>query len=385
MDITTDIRPFRIDIPQADIDDLRARLTRARWADDLPGAGWERGVPASYLKQLADYWATSYDWRKHEAELNSHPQFTTTIDGEDIHFLHVRSAVENATPLLLVHGWPGSVVEFIDLIGPLTDPVAHGGNEADAFHLVIPSHPGHGFSGPISHTGWTDTRTAAAFAELMKRLGYDRYAAQGGDVGAFILPALGRLAADRMIGIHLNAHVTFPTGDPADMAALTESERVRLAAFKDFQDDKSGYMQVQGTRPLTVSYGLMDSPIAQLAWITEKFKDWTDPTAELPDDAVDRDRLLTNISIYWFTGTALSSANSYYERFHDAAAWAPKEPSTVPTAVAVFTTDVAIRRFAEKTDTIVRWTEFDRGGHFAAMEAPDLLLGDLRAFIRSLT
>ncbi|GAA1553722.1 epoxide hydrolase [Kribbella sancticallisti] len=384
MNNDTEFRPFRIDIPQADIDDLRSRLTRTRWAAELPGSGWERGVPASYLKELADYWATSYDWRKHEAELNSYPQFVTSIDGEDIHFLHVRSTVESATPLLLVHGWPGSAVEFLDLVGPLTDPVAHGGDEADAFHLVIPAHPGHGFSGPISRTGWNDKRTAAAFAVLMERLGYDRYAAQGGDVGAFILPALGRLAPDQVIGIHLNAHVTFPTGDPEDMAALTESERGRLAAFKDYQDDKSGYMQVQGTRPLTVSYGLIDSPIAQLAWITEKFKDWTDPKAELPHDAVDRDRLLTNISIYWFTGTALSSANSYYERFHDAAAWAPKERSTVPTAVAVFPTDVAIRRFAEKTDTIMRWTEFDRGGHFAAMEAPDLLVDDVREFFSSL-
>ncbi|MGH3371819.1 MAG: epoxide hydrolase family protein, partial [Nocardioidaceae bacterium] len=363
-----DIRPFRIDIPQAALDDLRSRLANTRWPAELPGAGWERGVPTSYLRELAAYWATSYDWRKHEEELNSHPQFVTTIDGEDVHFLHVRSSVESATPLLLVHGWPGSVVEFLDLIGPLTDPVAYGGSAADAFHVVIPSHPGHGFSGPISSTGWTDGRTAAVFATLMVRLGYERYAGQGGDVGAFILPALGRLVPDRLIGIHLNAHVTFPTGDPEDMAALTESELARLAAFKDFQDDKSGYMQVQGTRPLTVSYGLVDSPVAQLAWIIEKFKDWTDPAAELPEDAVDRDRLLTNISIYWFTATAPSSANSYYERFHDAAGWAPKERSTVPTAVAVFPPDVAIRRFAEKADTIVRWTELDTGGHFAAME-----------------
>ncbi|HEU4948870.1 MAG TPA: epoxide hydrolase [Kribbella sp.] len=384
MDNNTEIRPFRIDVPQAAIDDLRVRLANTRWAPELPGAGWERGVPAAYLKELADYWATSYDWRKHEAELNAYPQFVTTIDGADVHFLHVRSAVADATPLLLVHGWPGSVVEFLDLIEPLTDPVAHGGDAADAFHLVIPSHPGHGFSGPVSSTGWTDGRSAAAFAELMDRLGYDRYAAQGGDVGAFILPLLGRLVPDKLIGIHLNAHVTFPTGAPADLAALTEAEQGRLALFKSFQDDLSGYMQIQGTRPLTVSYGLVDSPVAQLAWIAEKFKDWTDPAAELPDDAVDRDRLLTNISIYWFTATALSSANSYYERFHDATVWGPKQRSVVPTAVAVFPTDVAIRRFAEKTDTIVRWTEFDRGGHFAAMEAPDLLAGDVRQFFHSL-
>ncbi len=377
-----EIRPFRVEIPQADLDDLRDRLARTRWPDELPGVGWSRGVPLGYLQELAADWRGSYDWRRHEATLNEHPQYTTTIDGQTIHFLHVRSPEPDAAPLLLLHGWPGSVVELLDLIGPLSDPRAHGGGAGDAFHLVIPSLPGHGFSGPPGEPGWTDGRTARAFTELMGRLGYERYGVQGGDVGAFIAPQMGRLEPAHVIGVHVNALVTFPSGDPADMAGLTDAEQERLARHKHFQDELMGYMHLQGTRPQTLAYALTDSPAGQLAWIVEKFKDWTNPAAELPEDAVDRDRLLTNVSVYWFTGTARSSANSYYERFHDPGMWAPKERSTVPTGVAVFPTDVSVRRFAEKTDTIVHWSEFDRGGHFAALEAPDLLVGDVRAFFR---
>jgi epoxide hydrolase len=376
-DDTAAIHPFRIDIPQADLDDLRRRLEQTRWPGELPGAGWERGVPVGYLKELAAYWATSYDWRKHEAELNQYPQFRTEIDGVDLHFLHVRSPEPAATPLLLIHGWPGSVVEFLDVIGPLTDPAAHGGDPAGAFHLVIPSLPGHGFSGAPKEAGWNDGRIAAAFAELMSRLGYPRYGVQGGDHGAFIAPLVGRLAPAAVIGVHVNAYVTFPAGD---QSGLTDRERERLALMERFQNDQSGYMQLQGTRPQTVSYALTDSPAGQLAWIVEKFKEWTDPASALPEDAVDRDRLLTNVMLYWLTGTAWSSANLYFERFHDPSMWAPKQPSTVPMGVAVFTTDVAIRRFAEQAGTIVHWSEYERGGHFAAAEAPDLLVGDVRAF-----
>jgi pimeloyl-ACP methyl ester carboxylesterase len=377
------IRPFRVEIPQADLDDLRDRLARTRWPDELPGVGWSRGVPLGYLRELAAYWRDSYDWREHEATLNQQPQYTTTIDGTGVHFLHVPSPEPNATPLLL-HGWPGSVVEFLDLIGPLTDPRAHGGAAGDAFHLVIPSLPGHGLSGRPGAPGWTDGHVAKAFTELMGRLGYGRYGVQGGDVGAFIAPQMGRLEPAHVIGVHLNALVTFPSGDPADMAGFTDAEQERLARHKHFQDELMGYMHVQGTRPQTIAYALTDSPAGQLAWIVEKFKDWANPAAALPEDAVDRDRLLTNVMLYWLTGTARSSANSYYERFHDPSMWAPKQRSTVPTGVAVFPTDVAIRRFAEKTDTIVHWSEFDRGGHFAALEAPDLLIGDLREFFRRL-
>ena len=219
-------------------------------------------------------------------------------------FLHLRSAQPDATPLLLLHGWPGSIVEFLDMIGPLTDPAAHGGDPADAFHLVIPSLPGYGFSGPLTETGWTDGRTAAALAELMDRLGYDRYGVQGGDVGAFIGPLIGRIAPGRVIGVHVNALVTFPSGDPAEMAALTESERARLAAMEKWQQQSSAYMQVQGTRPQTIGQALTDSPSGLLAWIVEKFQEWTNPAALLPEDAVDRDRILTDVSIYWFTATA---------------------------------------------------------------------------------
>ena len=379
------IRPYRISVPQADVDDLRERLARTRWTRDLPGTGWERGVPAGYLRELAAYWAAEFDWRTQEAALNVYPQFITTIDGADLHFLQVRSAEPDATPLLLLHGWPGSVVEFLDVIGPLTDPAAHGGDPADAFHLVIPSLPGYGFSGPLTETGWTDGRSAAALAELMDRLGYDRYGIQGGDVGAFIAPLIGRTAPDRVIGIHLNALVTFPTGDPADLAAMTEADRGRLAAMKTWQERSGAYMQIQGTRPQTIAHALTDSPAGLLAWIVEKFQEWTAPAAKRPEDAVDLDRILADVSIYWFTATAGSAAHTYYERFNDPAMWGPKERSRTPTAVAVFTTDVAIRPFADRVHHVVRWSEFARGGHFAALEAPDLLTADVREFFRGLT
>ncbi|MEV4109812.1 epoxide hydrolase family protein [Nonomuraea sp. NPDC049695] len=376
------ITPYRIDIPQADLDDLRDRLRRTRWAPELPGTGWERGVPTGYLRALAEYWADGFDWRAQEAALNAYPQFTTAIDGADVHFLHVRSAEPDATPLLLLHGWPGSVVEFLDLIGPLTDPAAHGGSFSDAFHLVIPSLPGYGFSGPLPGTGWTDGRTAAALVELMSRLGYDRYGVQGGDVSAFIAPLMGRAAPDHVIGVHVNALLTFP--DPAVMGSLTEAEQARLAGMKEWQDKLGAYMQVHGTRPQTVAAALHDSPAGQLAWIVEKFKDWTDPAAKLPEDAVDRDRILTDVSIYWFTETAGSTAHTYFERFNDFSMWGPRERGTVPTAVAVFPTDFSVRPLAERAHNVVRWSEFDHGGHFAALETPEVLVADLREFFWSL-
>ncbi|WP_040866435.1 epoxide hydrolase family protein [Nocardia exalbida] len=381
----TEIRPFHIDIPQADLDDLRSRVARTRWIDDLPGAGWERGVPTAYLKELAGYWAEKFDWRAAEAELNAYPQFTTIVSGQDVHFLHVRSARADATPLLLLHGWPSSVADFRDMIGPLTDPAAHGAPDAPAFHLVIPSLPGHGFSGPLTEPGWNDGRIAAALAELMARLGYDRYGVQGGDHGAFIAPALGRIDTQHVLGVHVNALVTFPTGDPADMAALTDAEKARLGAMKKFQDDGSAYMNLKGSRPNTIAQLLADSPTGQLGWIVEKYREWTDRSHDLPEQAVDLDRLLTTVSIYWFTDTARSVANLYYERFHDATMFAPKPKGTVPTGVAVFKDgDYAIRRFAEHTHNITHWSEFYSGGHFPALEVPELLIGDVREFFRSL-
>jgi epoxide hydrolase len=380
-----EILPFHIDIPQTAIDDLNDRLARTRWPSELPDIGWSRGVPVDYLKGLAEYWGAGYDWRAHETRLNAFPQFTTEIDGQTIHFLHVESPEPNATPLVLIHGWPGSFVEFIELIRPLTDPAAYGGDAADAFHLVIPSVPGMGFSTPLSEAGWTHSRIAKAFTELMSRLGYDRYGVQGGDIGAFEAPLMGQLDPERIIGVHVNALVTFPSGDPAELEGLTEAEQERLARFQNFEQDMSGYSAIQGTRPQTVAYGLADSPTGQLAWVVEKFKEWTDPSAALPEDAVDRDHILTNVSIYWFSNTAGSSANLYYETYHDPSLFAPRERGTVPTGVAVSTTqDVAIRHLAERDHNVVRWTEFDKGGHFAAMENPEFLIEDVRAFFRGL-
>ncbi|MGH2562134.1 MAG: epoxide hydrolase family protein, partial [Thermomicrobiales bacterium] len=356
-----DILPFRIEIPQADLDDLRERLARTRWPDELPGVGWTRGVPVSYLKELADYWRTSYDWRAHEAKLNQFPQFTTEIDNQTIHFLHVQSPAPNATPLIITHGWPGSFVEFLQIIGPLTDPRAHGGDPADAFHLVIPATPGFGFSGPTGETGWNTERIATAWAELMRRLGYERYGAQGGDFGAFVSVELGRVAPDRVIGVHLNAatYGFIPFGEVAEeeMATLTDVEKARLARLGNYFSDGSGYFQIQATRPQTIAYGLADSPAFQLAWIVDKFKEWTHPTAALPEEAIDRDDILTDVMLYWLTGTGASAAHLYYENMH-AGTWR-QEPATTPTGVAVFAEDVAIRRYAEYGNNIVHWTDFD--------------------------
>jgi epoxide hydrolase len=379
-----EIRPFRIDIPQADLDDLRDRLARTRWPDELPGVGWTRGVPLGYLKELAGYWADGYDWPKQEARLNQFPQFTTTIDGQNIHFLHVRSPEPDALPLILTHGWPGSIVEFLNVIGPLTDPRAHRGDPADAFHLVIPSLPGYGLSGPTHQIGWTTDRVATAWAELMARLGYQRYGAQGGDWGAFVAPQLGRIDPDHLVGVHLNAatfgFIPFGPVDPEELASFTDAERARLERLNtSTAGPGNGYFEVQATRPQTLAYALTDSPVGQLAWIAERFKEWT-WAAEVPEDAVDRDQLLTNVMLYWLTGTARSSAELYYENTH--AGFSGQQPGTTPTGVAVFAGDYAIRRYAERTNHIVHWTEFDRGGHFAAMEAPDLLVGDVRSFFR---
>jgi pimeloyl-ACP methyl ester carboxylesterase len=379
------IRPFRIEIPQPDLDDLRDRLARTRWPDELAGVGWSRGVPLGYLKELAIYWRDGYDWRKHEARLNQSPRFTTTIDGANVHFLHVRSPDPDALPLILTHGWPGSVVEFLNVIGPLTDPRAHGGDGADAFHLVIPSIPGYGFSGPTREPGWTTSRVAKAWAELMGRLGYQRYGAQGGDWGAFVAPELGRIDPDHVVGVHVNAatfgFIPFGPVDPEELATFTDAEKQRLERLNtSTAGPGNGYFEVQATRPQTLAYALTDSPVGQLAWIVKKFKEWTH-AADVPEDAVDRDQLLTNVMLYWLTGTANSSARLYYENLH--AGFSGQQPGTTPTGAAVFAEDYAIRRYGEHGNNIVHWTEFDRGGHFAAMEAPDLLVGDVRTFFRS--
>jgi pimeloyl-ACP methyl ester carboxylesterase len=381
----TDVRPYRIEVPQDDLDDLRDRLARTRWPVQLPGAEWSRGVPVAYLKELASYWADGFDWRAQEKRLNEYPQFLTEVDGQTIHFLHVRSPEPDATPLVLSHGWPGSVVEFLDVIGPLTDPRSHGGDPADAFHVVIPSLPGFGWSSPVAGAGWDSNRMARAIAELMRRLGYERYGAQGGDYGAFVAPDLGRVDPEHVVGIHVNA-ATFgfiPYGEVSEdeLAGMSDVDKQRVARLNNYMSEMNGYFQVQSTRPQTLSYGLADSPVGQLAWIVEKFKEWTDGDG-LPEDAVDRDHMLTNVTLYWLTNTGGPSANIYYESMHSGT-W--PTPSQVPTGVAAFAQDVSIRSYAEQGNNIVHWSDFERGGHFAAMEAPDLFVGDVRAFFRTVT
>lgn len=369
------IEPFHLDIPQADLDDLRGRLERVRWPDELPGVGWSYGVPRAYLQELVEYWRTEYDWRKAEARLNEWPQFTTTIDGATVHFAHLRSPEPDAIPLLITHGWPGSIVEFQKIAGPLLEP-------APAFDLVIPSIPGFGLSGPTKDTGWEFQRIARAFAVLMERLGYDRYGVQGGDWGAAISRELGRIEPERVVGVHLNLIPgAGATAEPtaAELAVLEPAERERtLASWRRYQawaKDKQGYADLQSTRPQTLAYALTDSPVGQLAWIAEKFEEWS-------DRPIDRDTLLTNVMLYWLTATAGSAARVYYERAH-ADYWdQPIDPSDTPTALADFANDnfIPLRHIAERTNNIVRWTSFPRGGHFPALEEPELLVGDIRAF-----
>ncbi|GAA4092656.1 MULTISPECIES: epoxide hydrolase family protein [Actinomadura] len=383
------MKPFRIEIPQADLDDLHRRIAATRWPEKLPDVGWSRGVPTAYLKELAEYWRTTYDWRAMEARLNRHPQFVTEIDGANVHFLHVRSPEPDATPLLITHGWPGSVAEFLDVIDPLTDPRNHGGDPADAFHLVIPSMPGYGFSGPTEQTGWTLQRVGAAWAELMRRLGYDRYVPQGGDFGAPVSIMTALADPEHVAGVHLNMLATMPSGDPADLEGLSEEDQARIARSQRFNDELSGTMKLHSTRPHTVAYALTDSPVGQLAYIVEKFRDWAD-AAEVPEDAVDRDLMLTIATIFWFTGTAGSSNQTYYEVVDTLPinmTTGRYPPISAPLGIAIFPRGafVAVRRFAERDfPTLAHWTEFDRGGHFAAMEEPDLFVQDLRAFARLL-
>ncbi|MFF9984170.1 epoxide hydrolase family protein [Streptomyces erythrochromogenes] len=382
------LQVFRLDVDQRELDDLGARLARVRWPDELRGAGRSYGLPLERVRELVAYWGDGYDWRAAEARLNTWPQFTTVIDGTRVHFAHVRSPEPDAAALLMTHGWPGSFVEFQRVVGPLTDPRAHGGDPADAFHLVLPSIPGFALSGPTTETGWEFKRVARAFGVLMERLGYGAYGVQGGDWGAAISRELGRIRPDRVTGVHLNL---LPGGgattepDEAELAALSPAEqeltRASWERYRDWTRERQGYADIQATRPQTLAYALNDSPVGLLAWIAEKFDEWSDPGCP-----VDRDQLLTNVMLYWLTGTAGSAARIYYERAHADYAGQPPEVSSTPTALAVFPHDnfIPLRHVAARTDAVVRWTSFDRGGHFPAMEVPDLLVGDVRAFFRRL-
>jgi pimeloyl-ACP methyl ester carboxylesterase len=382
-DATDDaIRPFKIEVTDQVLDDLRDRLVRTRWPDELAGVGWDYGVPRDYLRELATYWETGFDWPAQERRLNVYPQFVTTIGGQRVHFLHVRSPEPDALPLVLTHGWPGSVAEFLEVIGPLTDPAAHGGDPADAFHLVIPALPGFGFSGPTHETGWNVARMARAWATLMARLGYERYGAQGGDFGAPLSVELGQADAAHVAGVHVNAATIgfIPWGDvdAAELATFTDVERARLDRKNRFLTEGNAYFQFQATRPQTIAYSLVDSPVGQLAWNVDRMAEWTHGPI---DEALTPDQVLTNAMFYWATGTGGSAARIYYENVHSAADWG-RTPSPTPVGVAAFAEDIAIRRYAEQSNNIVHWTDFDRGGHFAAMEVPDLLVDDVRAFFR---
>jgi pimeloyl-ACP methyl ester carboxylesterase len=369
--------PFRIDIPEQELTDLAMRLDRTRWPGDLPGVGWSYGVALNRVRQLAAYWRDGFDWRATEARLNQFPQFTTVIDGQRIHFLHVRSAERDAFPLVLTHGWPGSVAEFCEVIGPLTDPGRHGGDPADAFDVVVPSLPGFGFSAPLSEPGWGVQRIARAWAELMRRLGYARYGAQGGDWGASVSPQLARTDPGHVAGVHVNALVTLPNGTPGEMESLDPDDLAALGGLKKWNTERSGYAQIMATRPQTLAYALDDSPVGLLAWHLEWFDDYGDHP-----EAISADAILANVALYWLTGTGGAAGRIYKEA---AANWGQAvERSPVPTAVAVFPGDSTVRAFAERDHTVARWTRLDRGGHFAALQAPDLLVGDVREFFRGL-
>ncbi|WP_433536421.1 epoxide hydrolase family protein [Micromonospora sp. CA-249363] len=374
----TAIRPFRVEIPQTALDDLAARLGRTIWPAELPGVGDSYGMSGDRIRALADHWRDGFDWRAVETRLNAHPQFVTEIDGEQIHFLHVRSSRPDATALVLTHGWPGSVLEYLDVIGPLTEP---SDPAAPAFHVVIPSLPGFGFSGPTRSAGWNRHRTARAWAELMNRLGYDSYGAVGNDAGSMISPELGRIDRKHVLGVHVTQIFSFPSGDPAEFADLSEADQAALAHLQWFYENKFSFNQVHSQQPQTLAYALADSPVGLLAW-----------HAQLFDESLDADFVLANVALYWFTGTAASAIRLYWEDAH--AGEQPAEPTTAPIAVAMFPGDFqSIRRFAERDHAnIVRWTAYgtdvegrgDVGGHYAAHQATDVLVDDIREFFAQL-
>lgn len=377
--MNTTIRPFRIDIPQAQIADLRQRLAATRWPQPVdPGFG--QGQALSLMRELAAYWADGFDWRAQEALLNRHPQFVTEIDGQTIHFIHVKSKEADAFPLILTHGWPSSPAEYLDLIGPLTDPRGHGLGASPAFDLVIPSVPGMGLSSPLTATGWDAARCAAAWDTLMKRLGYTRYGAQGGDAGALIARELGILAPDGLAGVHVQQIFAFPQGTPGEMDALSAFE---MDGFKnlDYFRKYAGYVDIQSKRPGTLGYGLVDSPVALLAWNAELFFGFEGERAA----EVDRDRFLTHLSLYWFTGTGGQAAAFYLANAASGAGYR-ELPNPTPTAVAVFPNDFrSVRSFAARSHTrLVQWSEMPRGGHFANETDPRLVADELRRFFGGL-
>jgi pimeloyl-ACP methyl ester carboxylesterase len=386
------IRPFHIDIPEEELADLRRRIAATRWPSKELVADRSQGVQLGPLQELARYWAADYDWRKAEAELNALPQFTTEIDGVEIQFIHVRSRHENALPLIMTHGWPGSVMELLDTIGPLTDPTAHGGDAEDAFDLVLPSLPGYGFSGEPTELGWNAGRVAMAWAELMHRLGYTRYVAQGGDVGAAVTDAMGRQAPEGLLGIHMNLLVTILAGGP--MPSESEQERAALDAINTFKTSGFGYFLEQATRPQTIGYALLDSPLALAAWMLDHDTDSYEKISSAfvdgqPSGNLTRDRIVDNITLYWLTGTGASAARSYWEDGRAAALAAGQAPPEVSLPVGFTTFPGEIwrtpRSWVEQSyPNLSYFNEVDKGGHFAAWEQPQLFTEELRAAFDSL-
>ncbi len=374
------VRPFTVSIPDSEIDDLKQRLARTRWPDPETVGDWSQGVRVANARSLAEYWERGYDFRRFESEFNRFPQFLTEIDGLDIHFIHVRSANPSAMPLILTHGWPGSIVEFLKLIGPLTDPVSFGGDAADSFDVVVPSLPGFGFSQKPAQTGWTVARTASAWAELMKRLGYTRWAAQGGDWGSVVTTALGAMRPEGLLGIHLNTQYAFPAQLPG---TLSPEERRAVETVALYTGDLGGANHLQGTKPETVGFALADSPAGQAAWIYDKFQSKTDNHG-LAEDALSRDDMLDAISLYWFTNSAASSARIYWENRSGTFA-GPK--LSLPVAVTVFPKDIPRfpRSWIEDTySNLIHYGEADKGGHFAALEQPEILVSEIRTGLRTL-
>jgi len=374
------IRPFTVAIPDSEIADLKQRLARTRWPDPETVSDWSQGVRLENARSLIDYWGREYDWRRFESELGRFPQFLTEIDGLDIHFIHVKSKSPNALPLILTHGWPGSIVEFLKLIGPLTDPVAFGGTVEDSFDVIIPSLPGFGFSGKPTETGWSVTRIAAAWAELMKRLGYTHWAAQGGDWGAVVTSALGVLRPTGLLGIHLSSQYAFPAQIPD---SLSPEEQYAVDTLAVYTGDMGGANHLQGTKPETIGFALADSPAGQAAWIYDKFQSKTDNTG-LAEDALSRDEILDAVSLYWFTNSAASSARIYWENKGSSMA-GPR--LTLPVAVTVFPRDIPRlpRSWIEDTYTnLIHYGEAEKGGHFAAFEQPEIMVNEIRDGLRSL-
>ena len=376
--MSDEIRRFTVDLPASEIADLRERLGRTRWPDPEPTADWSQGMPLAYMQELCRYWETEYDFDAALGRLNSQPQFKTEIDGLDIHFLHVRSAEPVALPLVLTHGWPGSIVEFLEVIEPLTDPVAHGGSAADAFHVVCPSLPGYGWSAKPTEPGWGVDRIGQAWMRLMARLGYDRYGAQGGDWGSMVTSSIGRQDPEHVVGIHLNMPVASP--DPETFSSLTPFEQATLDDLASHQKTGTGYSKQQSTKPQTLGYGLADSPAGQCAWIVEKFHEWTDCSGH-PENAVSRDALLDNVLVYWLSNSGASSARLYWESFGGV----DMSEISVPAGASIFPREIIrmSQRWASKRFTNIRyWNELDQGGHFAALEQPKLFVDEVRAFFR---